>query len=108
MPTSINAIKRAVKDFATVQERHREFGAWDTEPDCQFQLLIRDTIEKGNAKLPNNAGQWELYTGMDGVDLAANDLTAAARKVVDAIATVTLGELVPLKEWMKEYCWRVC
>lgn len=96
--------KAAVTAFEKVQSKFADFGAWDTEPDTEFQILIRRLYEGNDPTkdVPTTARGWQLYGDMDGSDVAAKALHAAAVKAIDAGKKDALG----LAQYARNELWR--
>lgn len=104
--TELEKLKKLIKAFETRQEKYADLGATDTEPDWQFQNVLRTTILGGVAKMPETARDWELYSREAGAGRAARSLTAAAKKVVEHIRSVPLRNIEPVTTYLRDYCWR--
>lgn len=92
----------AVKAFEKAQDSYINYGAYDTEPSTEFQYMIRQLIDGKEPVIPQTASQWQLFSGMKGVGLAAYALTRAARKAVEAGKADHMG----LMKYDREEMWR--
>ena len=105
MKKRLETLKMYVKDFETVQEMYRKFGAWDTEPSAEFQVQIARALKHEPWK-NLTIRQWELYS-MTGAGEAARALNAAAKKVFEFIKKTPVGPFRDIGPYLKDYCWRV-
>ena len=108
--TKVDEIKKKVEEFQSLQSKWSGRGAYDTEPDWQFQNVIRKAIQ-GEKKIPQTPNGWELYSYNDEENMlstpAANELAEKAGEVADFILALPLGESKEVIEYLKDYCWRV-
>lgn len=93
---------QATQDFEDVQKRYQHYGAYDTEPDLEFQWIVRQLREGKEPIIPQTAVDWQLFSDMEGNDLVAQALTEAAERVVQAAKADQLG----LVRWAKANLWR--
>jgi len=108
--TKVDEIKKKVKEFQNLQSKWSSRGAYDTEPDWQFQNVIRKAIH-GEKKIPQTPNAWELFSYNDEENRkslpAAKEMTKKAEEVADFILALPLGESKEVIEYLKDYCWRV-
>jgi len=104
---SIEQVREAVKEFESVQQKYADFGAWDTEPDGVFQVLLKRAFVKGECKVPRSSSAWQLYTSSMDCTEAGEALGDACQRVVDLVVRTPLSERAELKRYLKGYCWRV-
>jgi len=109
MSTGVSVVERvreAVKCFESVQQKYDAYGAWDTEPDGVFQVLLKRAFVKGECKVPYTGSAWQLYTSSMNCSEAGSALGDACQRVVDLIVRVPLSERAELQRFLKGYCWR--
>lgn len=86
------AIDAAVQHFEEVSRKFASFGAYDTEPRCQFQEIVDCASNDCPPPHPFETmvadEWWQLYTCSMKCGTAARSLTAAAKKV-DALIRAT-------------------
>lgn len=95
----LKEVKKAIRDFYELQEKHRDAGARDTEPCVVFERIVRRALrgEFDVARVPNTATGWELYSSVEKSAEAALELHAAALRVTLAIVTAPVGAIPELK-----------
>ena len=96
------AFIEAVRKFEAVCERYSRFGAADTEPDMEFQYLIRQLSEGEEPKVPDTAEGWQLFSDMPGAQGVARRLAVEARRVIAAGKKDHVG----LMRYAREELWR--
>jgi hypothetical protein len=101
----LDRVKDAVKVFEAVQHKHRGHGAGDTEPDGVWHAILRDAACARSPRVPSSSDGWELYS-QRGSAAAAGALASAALAAVKVIQAVPLGDARPVKDWLRDYCWR--
>ena len=109
MSTSVSVVERvaeAVEAFEAVQQQYDDYGAWDTEPDGVFQVLLKRAFVRGSCKVPRTGSAWQLYTASMNCTEAGMALGRAAQVVVDLIVQAPLRERRELGSYLKGYCWR--
>ena len=106
-PTTLDLIKNKIKEFEKLQHELSRFGAADSEPDGVFQVQLVRAITGKEAKVPNDSHGWELYTGTKGVKAAAKRLHDVCRETVVLIQEAKVAEYKPIRDYLKDYCWRV-
>lgn len=104
--THLDALKKTIKQFEAAQQKYREFGAQDTEPDGVFQGVLMRAIKGKDAKVPTTGRGWELYASSMDCTEAANALAETAMACVRQISACPLGESAAVIEYVKDYCWR--
>lgn len=107
MSTSVEQVRLAVQEFEAVQQKYADYGAWDTEPDGVFQVLLKRAFVKGECKVPTSGSAWQLYTSSMNCSEAGSALGAAAKRAVDLVMRAPLSERAELQRYLKGYCWRV-
>lgn len=103
---TVDAVKAAIKTFESVQDKYREYGARDTEPDGIFQGIIWDVINDKDASIPMSGDGWELYASSMDCTEAANALHLACLGVVQQIFACRLVARRELRNYLENYCWR--
>lgn len=106
-PPKINCVFDEIKKFEATQQKYKQFGAYDTEPDGIFQWVIDQAVKGLKPDVPRTGDKWDLYdTSMDCTE-AAQALHDQALKVVTAIEDCPVRDLDLLQAKLKEYCWRL-
>lgn len=102
----INRVKIAIKKMEKTMVKYIEFGASDSEPDSVWQgLLVRAMT--GEKVVPPKSGEgWQLFTNSMNCREAAKELYLKSSVAVVMISAMPIGELEPLKEYLRDYCWR--
>ena len=104
---TVEAVFEEIKKFETVQNKYKEYGARDSEPDGVFQRVI-DAAGRGKEPLiPRTGDAWQLYDNSMNCDEAAAALHDQALQVVRAIEMCPIRDLDRLTEKLKDYCWRL-
>ena len=106
---SVSRIKEAIRQFGRLQDQLGKTGAADSEPDAEFQLVLVRTFLRQDY-LPRTVDEWQLYNdepGQQACATAAAKLTEAADEIRQMIRQLPLGESDELREFLKDYCWRV-
>jgi|APSaa5957512493_1039668.scaffolds.fasta_scaffold224115_2 hypothetical protein len=98
--------KDDVKKWEALSRKFAKFGASDTEPDAVFQWCLRDKVNGVDVRIPQSARDWQLYSSMQGVGLAASHLTKALVRCLDSLGQVTVSEQKELREFLNGYLWR--
>ena len=105
MPTTLNVsddkLRRLVQAFEDLQDKYRDFGAHDTEPDWHFQNVIRSAILARKVDFENL--DFELYHSLKGCKEANTAMVRAARAIYDHIRSE--GRIADV-EALKRYCDR--
>ena len=65
-------------------EQYSRYGASDTEPRAIFRDMLSDFWTTGSASIPQTAEDWQLFTGMPGVQIAAAVLRDSAALAIEA------------------------
>jgi hypothetical protein len=104
--TGLAKFKEDVKKWETLTHKFADFGAADTEPDAVFQWCLRTRLNDKDVKIPRSANEWQLYTVMPGVGLAAAHLTKALVRCLQSLGQVTISEQKELREFLDGYLWR--
>lgn len=105
-PTKVEKFKAAVEAWNKLSWKLRDYGASDTEPDAVFQHCLRRASQREPFKMPKTARDWQLYTGMKGVGLAATHLTRSLQKCLDTMNEVPVAEYKELREYLDGFLWR--
>lgn len=110
------SIKDAINLFESVQNKHLDSGAGDTEPNTIFQkFVVHSTIAvTQKLNLPEIPSNWRLFLDHD--PKADEELSKAAVQVLKEIQTTFVAvpkqgwndELLKDLDYIKEYCWRIC
>lgn len=74
-----------------------DLGAQDSEPRAKAREMIRNAF-KGKKWIPEGAMGWEIFSNKSGSDSAAEDISNAARKLVDHILNVPSKNIEKEKE----------
>ena len=104
--SAVDEFKANVKRWQDLSWKLREYGASDTEPDTVFQWCLRKASQGEDFKMPKTARDWQLFTGMKGVGLAATNLTKALQRCLDSLGRVTMAEQKELRQYLDGYLWR--
>ena len=100
-----------IKRFEKAQNSYANFGACDTEPDGEWQFILSQAAQ--GLKYPGHRtpDDWQLFTGMRGVGLAAHRLTAVAKmaheKIADWRMNFPAGQWREFDRYLRDYCWRI-
>lgn len=105
MSSTLSQIKDKIRDFENLQDELSAFGASDTEPDGVFQSIIYGASIGKTVRLPAGTG-WQLYR-MRGVRVAIAKLNEVCKEIVTLIMFAPNKERSKIREYIKEYCWRV-
>jgi hypothetical protein len=89
----------AVENFRRLQAKYAAFGASDTEPRAEFYQLVRARYDGQEVSVPDTARGWQLFSDMDGSDVAARELCAAARGVLEAANS----DMISVARWLRTY-----
>lgn len=87
----MSAFDEALNTSEREQSRLSRFGASDTEPRGVFRDLLEAVYNGDDPQVPDTVRGWQLFSGMDGNEKAARDLSVAARKAVDAAKSDVTG-----------------
>jgi hypothetical protein len=90
----------AVKDFQSLQEKHRKAGAEDTESCTIFQKMLYDAFHHV-PKLPTD---WQLYAYKT---KATEALTAQAKICLEKLVAIPHKYHKFLAKWIDDFCWRI-
>lgn len=104
---TLDKIKEAIKEFEDLQNKYAKFGAYDTEPDGEFQFILTRTIKNEKCEIPKTPREWQLFTDMPGVDIAANRLTKKVEEITNLIRNTIIGNSRDIVNYLKDYCWRI-
>lgn len=108
--SKVDEIKKKTKEFEALQIKWGKTGAGDTEPDWQFQNVIRKAIH-GVKRVPTTPDAWELYSYneelFDAALPAAKELSEKSEEVADFILNLRLVDSKEVIDYLKDYCWRV-
>lgn len=104
--SAVEQFKKNVKSWQDLSWKLHKFGASDTEPNTVFQWCLHKASEGEDFKMPKTARDWQLYTGMKGVGLAAANLTKSLKLCLDSLGKVTMAEKKELREFLDGYLWR--
>lgn len=105
-PAGLQAVKAAVKNFNATQQKYRDYGACDTEPDGVFQGILWKICNDEDATIPQTGNGWELYASSMDCTEAASALHLAALGVVQAIFACSMKDSREVRKYLEEYCWR--
>ena len=87
------------KEFEELMSQYRKFGATDTEPRFHFRNALYCKIHKEVDKVPKNADDWELYSSMEGSELAAEEMTKALKPIIESIDDASHKEVKEVISW---------
>jgi hypothetical protein len=106
----LEQVMQAITDFEIVQTNLREFGAADTEPDAEFQILLKRAVLDLPETLPLTPIKWQLFR-MKNNRRAAAALNEAAGDVTKLIHNCrkhcNAVEFAKVVNYIKGYCWRL-
>ena len=111
----LTKVKKAITKFEDAQNKHRSFGATDTEPDGVFHSVIKHAVATGDHDdhlhvVPQSHDEWQLYD-LPGAGKAAKSLTAhatRAHKVISHAAhKAPHRDAMAVREYLRDYAWRV-
>lgn len=100
---SYTRLKKAIKAFEDLQDEYSHLGANDTEPSACFRALMRRAV-RGEAWQEPRDEAWQLFSSMPGWVKASQRLTAAAKRVHDAVRKSEHREVLETAEY---YDWNV-
>lgn len=103
----LSKIKTEIEKMHELMNKHADYGATDTEPDCMWQATLARAVNGDFDNVPQFPEGWELFSGMAGVDAVADELTNQATDVVELIRQCPMGEMAALREHLEDFCWRV-
>lgn len=93
------ALCMIVEEFEAVQDKYKEWGATDSEPNGQFVKLMRHAV--AGLEFPEvKPEDWQLFTSKPGWKRAAQRLTSAAKKTYTKIRNAK--HAVQVSDW---YGW---
>lgn len=98
-------LKRMCRDFEMLQSKWAEFGAYDTEPDGEFQHALRKA-QAGERYVPQSAEQWQLYTTSMNCGKAGHELSEQCGKIVDHILNTRQEDMGDIGTVIDGICWR--
>ena len=96
---SDSAVKTAIAEMYALMGKYADFGASDTEPRGEFAQLLADHLDGVDARVPDTASAWQLFSDMDGADAAAQ---ALHDKAVDVLR-IANGDHRSFVEAMRYY-----
>jgi hypothetical protein len=99
-------VEAAIKEFEATQKKHKNAGAFDTEPDGVWQGLLLNAIDGKAPTPPRSPEKWQLLTLSCDCTEAANDLFAAALKTIQIIESCSIRDMETLRQVVDKYCWR--
>ncbi|MBW2636005.1 MAG: hypothetical protein JRC86_00515 [Deltaproteobacteria bacterium] len=105
----LHPLIKVLKRFEDKQNEFADFGACDTEPNTNWQVLLRNATLGQNAVLPATADEWELYTmaGVYRVVMQLNTAARAALKYIDAARDGKPETWAKVYDFLGSYCYRV-
>ncbi len=103
----LGRVKIAIQKMEKTMTKYAEFGASDSEPDGIFQVLLVKAMNGEKVVPPKSGDGWDLFTNSD-LDCreAAKELYLKSSVAVVMISAMPIGELEPLREFLRDYCWR--
>lgn len=104
---SAEKLKAAIREFNATQDKYREFGANDTEPDSVFQWCLYQHYRGESHHMPKTADDWDLYSTVKGVGVAARALTSKLKKCLTVLDRTTIKQQREIKELLESELWRV-
>ena len=75
----LEKVKEQYDKVLATMNKFARFGACDTEPDGELQVIIRDTLRGEEPKIKSTARFWQLYS-MKGAGIAAVNIARATKK----------------------------
>ena len=102
----LNLLREKIKAFETLQIKHEDFGAFDTEPSGVFQVQLARAASGKSVNVPKGRQGWQLYKKR-GVAFVAKQLHFYCQEIVDLIELAPNKERDAIREYLKDYCWRV-
>ena len=106
MKSTVKNIKKMIDRFEDLQEKHKNCGAYDTEPSYLFQDCIQKAFRNDVVDVPQTVAAWDLYSDCTGSVVAAKSLSCLATKICWMIVAFESKE-DGLRECLTDYCWRV-
>jgi hypothetical protein len=102
----LGRVRIAIKKMEDTMTKYARFGASDSEPDGVWQgLLVRAMT--GETVVPPKTGEgWDLFTHSMDCREAAKELYLKSSVAVVMISAMPIGELEPLRSFLRDYCWR--
>lgn len=87
----MNTVKQKIAEMFGVMDKYEEFGASDTEPRAVFSGLLEDLANGQEPEVPSTARGWQLFSDMEGNEIAAAVLHDKAIEVLTAANADHLG-----------------
>jgi hypothetical protein len=103
----VKAVFNEITKFQATQQKYKEFGACDTEPDGVFQWLVDQAVKGLKPDIPRTGAKWDLYDSSMDCTEAARALHDQALNVITAIEACPVRDLDLLRSKLQEYCWRL-
>jgi hypothetical protein len=103
----LGRVRIAIKKMEDTMTKYSEYGASDSEPDGVWQSLLIRAMEGEKVVPPKSGDDWQLFTNSD-LDCreAAKELYLKSSVAVVMISAMPIGELEPLRSFLRDYCWR--
>ena len=92
--------KKMIDNFESLMFEYRDFGAVDSEPRWVYKDYMRKWAKREKVDLPNGAREWQLISGMEGSEDAANIMSAALKLLT---ARLQAGSYIEVVEALKYY-----
>jgi hypothetical protein len=106
----LDQLKAKIKEFEEIQWKHSKTGAYDTEPDCVFQVLLVEALTGTMKRAKPEIGFWQLFSGDDikaDSQKAAEELTVKANEIIEFIQNTPIYEAGVFTRYLDDYCWRI-
>jgi hypothetical protein len=103
----LDRVKIAIKKMEDTMTKYSEYGAADSDVEYVWQGLLMKASFGDKIVPPKSGHGWQLFTESD-LDCreAAKELYLKSSVAVVMISAMPIGELKPLRAFLKEYCWR--
>lgn len=92
--------KKNIEEFNQFMFDSREFGAVDSEPRWVFKDFMRKWAKGGNPQIPTTAGDWQLYSSLEGSEDCAEMLGLKLKVLTTQLAQ---GKYLPVREALDYY-----
>lgn len=98
----MTTFKEAADAWYAVADKYADTGASDTEPRCEFTVIVASLAHGKEPVVPTTVRDWQLYSEVKGNGFAAIALTRAARKVVK-LGLANRGDAIEYAEYQGWY-----
>jgi hypothetical protein len=101
----VERLKELIKEMDTLMgELADDYGAYDSEPDAEFQHVLVQAAIHDKIEVPENAAEWQIFTSVPGHERAARRMTSKANKIAKWLKN---NNVVAVQNHVREYCWRI-